>query len=94
MNTDRRGQKRRGRAVAVWLDEGDIVRLKEIAREKGIGHTTLIRMWIREKLTELRWSGDPPDPVGRERGSGRGEGRDKQGKEKESPAVKIFPFKG
>jgi len=47
------GYKRRSRAVAVWLDEGDITRLKEIAREKGIGHTTLIRMWLREKLQEL-----------------------------------------
>ena len=38
------------RAVSVKLDERDIVRLKVIAGKLGIGHTTLIRMWLKEKL--------------------------------------------
>jgi len=42
-----------GRAVSVWFLEEDIERLKAIAREKGIGHTTLVRMWVREKLKEF-----------------------------------------
>ncbi len=32
--------------------EEDVEKLKAIAREKGIGHTTLIRMWVKEKLHE------------------------------------------
>lgn len=38
------------RAVSVRLTEEDIEELKEIANSRGIGHTTLIRMWIKEKL--------------------------------------------
>lgn len=45
--------KQRGRAVSLWLADEDIAQLKRIAHEKGIGHTTLMRMWIRERLTEL-----------------------------------------
>jgi len=47
-----KAERPRQRAVSVKLDERDITRLKRIAREKGIGHTTLIRMWIKEKLKE------------------------------------------
>jgi len=43
-----------GRALSVWFLEEDIERLKEIAREKGIGHTTLVRMWVRERLEQER----------------------------------------
>ena len=45
-------ERPRQRAVSVRLDERDIALLKRIAKEKGIGHTTLIRMWIKEKLKE------------------------------------------
>lgn len=38
------------RAVSVKLDERDIALLKAIAHEMGIGHTTLIRLWLKEKL--------------------------------------------
>lgn len=38
------------RAVSVKLDEKDIAHLKDIARDLGVGHTTLIRLWIKEKL--------------------------------------------
>lgn|GEM_PF-4090857 len=40
------------RAVSFWISEEDLEELKRIAKEKGIGHTTLIRMWIKEKLKE------------------------------------------
>jgi len=49
---DIKAERPRQRAVSVKLDERDITRLKRIAREKGIGHTTLIRLWIKEKLKE------------------------------------------
>jgi transposase-like protein len=56
--SDHKGARlRRGRAVAVWLDEGDIARLKEVAQEMGIGHTTLMRMWLRERLRSYQSSG-------------------------------------
>lgn len=58
MERGRSGSRRRARAVAVWFDERDIAQLKAIARDKGIGHTTLIRMWVKEKLTELKQLGD------------------------------------
>lgn len=36
--------------VAVRLNKDDVVAIKRIARGKGVGYTTLIRMWVREKL--------------------------------------------
>ena len=42
------------RALSVWLTEEDIEQLRAIAKEKGIGHTTLVRMWVRERLREYR----------------------------------------
>ena len=38
------------RAVSVKLEVKDIAHLRQIADEMGVGHTTLIRMWIKEKL--------------------------------------------
>ena len=32
----------------------DIRALKTIAQEKGFGHTTLVRMWVKERLKQLR----------------------------------------
>ncbi len=40
--------------MLVWLTEEDLEQLKAIAREKGIGHTTLVRMWVKEKLKEAK----------------------------------------
>lgn len=54
VNNNQRGQKRGSRAVFLWLAEEDIARLKTIAHDKGIGHTTLIRMWVKEKLNQLK----------------------------------------
>lgn len=38
--------------VAVKLNEKDIQLLKRIAHTRGVGYTTIIRMWIRERLKE------------------------------------------
>ena len=45
---------RQGRSISFWLGEDDIKRLKKIAQEKGVGHTTLVRMWVKEKLKDLK----------------------------------------
>ncbi|MBI1741877.1 hypothetical protein HYR54_02295 [Candidatus Acetothermia bacterium] len=39
------------RAVSVKLNEKDILRLKSLAQHMGIGHTTLIRLWIKQRLS-------------------------------------------
>jgi len=38
--------------VSVRIMEEDLKQLKLIAGERGLGHTTLIRTWIKEKLQE------------------------------------------
>jgi len=43
----------RQQAISIKLDEQDIAALKKIARDMGIGHTTLIRFWIKEKLKKI-----------------------------------------
>lgn len=40
--------------VAVRLNKDDVETLKCIARVKGIGYTTLVRMWVRERLQAER----------------------------------------
>lgn len=40
------------KAVSIRLPEAMTVRLKQVAREKGIGYQPLIRMWLLEKLAE------------------------------------------
>jgi hypothetical protein len=47
-------RKRQFRAVSFWLAEEDIEELRGIAEEKGVGHTTLVRMWVKEKLRAHR----------------------------------------
>lgn len=37
--------------ITFRLDPNDAKRLKEIANEKGLSYTTLVRMWVKEKLT-------------------------------------------
>ena len=41
-------------AVAIRLEAADLEEVKEIAKEMGIGHTVLIRMWIKEKLKRAK----------------------------------------
>ena len=36
--------------VSIRIPEGYLKQIKRLARDQGLGHTTLIRMWIREKL--------------------------------------------
>ena len=36
--------------VSIRIPEGELKQIKRLAQEQGLGHTTLIRMWIREKL--------------------------------------------
>ena len=36
--------------VSVKLSEEDLEIIKRIAAEKGMGYTTLLRVWIKEKL--------------------------------------------
>ncbi|MCX8103298.1 MAG: BrnA antitoxin family protein [Candidatus Bipolaricaulota bacterium] len=38
--------------VSVRLERQLVDLLKRIAREKGLGHTTLVRLWVIEKLRE------------------------------------------
>lgn len=40
--------------VAIRLDSETLARVRELAREQGIGPTTLARMWILEHLRELK----------------------------------------
>lgn len=38
--------------IAVKLSEKDIQLLKRVAHAQGIGYTTIIRMWIKERLKQ------------------------------------------
>ncbi len=38
--------------IAVRLNESDRAKLSKIAAEQGIGASTLIRMWVRERLKQ------------------------------------------
>ena len=40
------------RPVSVKLSEQDVQALKRIAQKRGLGYTTLLRIWIKEKLHE------------------------------------------
>ncbi len=41
---------RSDQVIAIRLNKDDLETLKSLARRKGIGYTTLVRMWIRERL--------------------------------------------
>ena len=45
-------KRRPRRPVSVKLSDYDIEALKRIAKEQGLGYTTLLRIWIKEKLHE------------------------------------------
>ena len=40
--------------ITVRLDEATLTELRALAAEQGIGPTTLMRMWVLERLKELR----------------------------------------
>lgn len=49
-----RFQRPRDKIVSVRISEEDLYQLKQVAAERGMGYTTLIRTWIKEKLRELQ----------------------------------------
>ena len=40
--------------VTFRLDREDVDAIKGIAKEIGVGHTTLVRMWVKEKLKSAK----------------------------------------
>jgi hypothetical protein len=47
---------RKERVVAVRLDDSTVSELKRVADQKGLGVSSLVRMWVRERLTKARAS--------------------------------------
>lgn len=47
-------KKRERRPVSIRLTEQDIEALKDISEKRGVGYTTLIRMWVKERLKKVR----------------------------------------
>ena len=43
---------RKERVVTLRLDEPTVAELKAMADQKGLGISTLVRMWVRERLAE------------------------------------------
>lgn len=43
----------RKQVISLRLDKKDISILKEVASKMGIGHSTLARMWVKDKLTSI-----------------------------------------
>ena len=45
----------RKRLISLRLPESEILSLKKVARRRGLGYLTMMRMWVTEKLlTELK----------------------------------------
>ncbi|MEA2040219.1 MAG: CopG family antitoxin [Thermodesulfobacteriota bacterium] len=42
---------RKERVLTLRLDEPTLDELKQVANRKGLGMSTLVRMWVKEKLT-------------------------------------------
>jgi hypothetical protein len=47
---------RKERVVAVRLDDSTVSELKKVADQKGLGVSSLVRMWVRERLTKAHAS--------------------------------------
>ena len=43
---------RKKRVLTLRLDEPTLDELKEVANRKGLGMSTLVRMWVKERLTD------------------------------------------
>ena len=41
---------RKERVLTLRLDEPTLLELKEVANRKGLGTSTLVRMWVKERL--------------------------------------------
>ena len=46
---------RKERFVAVRLDDSTVSELKKVADEKGLGVSSLVRMWVRERKPIVLW---------------------------------------
>ena len=44
--------KKLSEGITIRFDENDLTKLREIAHEKGVGPTTLARMWILKNLKQ------------------------------------------
>ncbi len=38
------------RSITIRFDETTLARLRQTAKDRGVGPTTLVRMWIKERL--------------------------------------------
>ena len=38
------------RSITIRFDEPTLARLRQTAKDRGVGPTTLVRMWIKERL--------------------------------------------
>ncbi len=47
-------RKQRRKPVSIKLSEADLKCVKQIARARGLGYTTLLRLWVKEKLREAQ----------------------------------------
>jgi predicted DNA binding CopG/RHH family protein len=47
-------ERERTKPISIRLATGDIERAKELARAKGIGYQTLLRMLVHEGLSSVR----------------------------------------
>ena len=47
---------RKERVVTVRLDDSTVSELKKVADQKGLGVSSLVRMWVRERLTKAHAS--------------------------------------
>ena len=47
---------RKERVVTLRLDDSTVSQLKKVADEKGLGVSSLVRMWVRERLTKAHAS--------------------------------------
>jgi len=39
--------------IAMRLDTDDLTKLKQLAIKQGVGYSTLVRMWVKEKLASV-----------------------------------------
>jgi hypothetical protein len=51
-----RFMKNLSQGITVRLDPGTLSLLRSLAKEKGIGPSVMVRMWIMEHLTEMQTS--------------------------------------
>lgn len=51
--TDLEFEQRPKGTIAMRLDNDDLTKLKRIAVKQGVGYSTLIRVWVKEKLESV-----------------------------------------